>query len=225
MSTGSRDDAPRLGDMTPGAAGREVVELQHLLLLLGELGGGIDGVLSEATTRALRGLQRRFAMPDTGEITPALTARAHQELTRDRANAHARAAASAEAAADLYEQIAAKRRAEVEAARARVPPRPTTLPEEETGASLLAAARSRLDAAAQWLRAAALDDDPSARRLARARHAQTLAHRSALAADPWFRSAAEGHLAASDLLQGSRALDGAAKAAALAAAALLPDPP
>lgn len=209
-------------DRTPGPddAGRELVELQRLLLLLGDLSGRVDGVPSEATTQALRALQRRLDEPDTGEVTPALLSRAHADLSRLRADAHARAAAAAEAAADLYEQIAAARIADVEAARARVPARPTALSEEEAGASLLAAARARLDAASRWLRAAGL----SIAHLARARDAQVRAHRAALAADPWFRSAAAAHLAAGDRLQGSRALDGAAKAAALAADALLADP-
>ncbi|HEY8378354.1 MAG TPA: hypothetical protein VIK91_17780, partial [Nannocystis sp.] len=49
--------------------------------------------------------------------------------------------------------------------------------------------------------------------------AQARARRAALAADPWFRSAAAGWLAAGDRLQASRALEGAVKAAALAAEA------
>ncbi|WP_434422264.1 hypothetical protein [Nannocystis pusilla] len=55
-----------------------------------------------------------------------------------------------------------------------------------------------------------------------AARARARAWRAAEAAGPWFRSAAAGHLAAGDRLQGSRALEGALKAAALVAEATAP---
>jgi hypothetical protein len=195
-----------------------VVALQRVLELLGDLAGEIDGTWSATTVSAVQALQRRLGVAPTGELTPALVARARAAAAVVGAEAHARAAAAAEDCAALYQQIAAARQGEVEAARARHPGRPTCLTEEEVGASLLAAARSNFEAAAHWRRAAVVDD-PAASRLARAAGAQARARRAALAADPWFRSAAAGHLAAGDRLQGSRALEGAVKAAALAAEA------
>lgn len=65
-------------------------------------------------------------------------------------------------------------------------------------------------------------DEPDDRALAwqvRAAQATARARRAAEAAGPWFRSAVDGHLAAGDRLQGSRALEGAIKAAALVAEA------
>jgi hypothetical protein len=65
-------------------------------------------------------------------------------------------------------------------------------------------------------------DEPGGRVLAwqvRAAQATARARRAAEAAGPWFRSAIDGHLAAGDRLQGSRALEGALKAAALVAEA------
>lgn len=60
--------------------------------------------------------------------------------------------------------------------------------------------------------------DPLALQL-RAARARARAREAGRAAGPWFRSAAAGHLAAGDRLQGSRALEGALKAAALVAEA------
>lgn len=221
---GAREPSNNDRNAGPGAAGAarseavEVVELQRLLELLGELTGEIDGRFSATTAAAVQALQLRLGVEPTGELTPVLLARAREAAARVRAEAHARAATAAEECAALYEQIAAARQGEVEAARARHPGRPTSLTEEEVGASLLAAARCGLDAAGHWRRAARVDD-PQASRLVRAARAQARARRAAFAADPWFRSAAAGHLAAGDRLQGSRALDGAAKAAALFAEA------
>lgn len=205
-------------DLAPGTRGAAVVALQRVLDLLGELTGEIDGHVSAATTAAVQALQRRLGDEPTGELTPALVARAREAATRAGAEAHARAAAAAEESAALYQQIAASRQDEIAAARARHPGRPLCLTEEEVGASLLAAARADLEAAGHWRRAA-VDDDPDASRLVRAARAEARARRAALAAGPWFRSAADGHLAAGDRLQGSRALDGAVRAAALAAEA------
>ena len=143
---------------------------------------------------------------------PPEQAAARERLTRERAEAHARAADASSASADLYERIAEARRA----ARARASARPTALTGEETGAALLAAARARIEAAARWRLAAERLPDL----LPRAAEAQAQAFRLASISGPWFRSAATAHLAAGDLLQGSRALEGAAKADALAADAL-----
>lgn len=208
--------------LAPGAVGPAVVELQRLLAALELYAGPIDGELAAATLDAVRSLQRRLGAPEIDAVAPALVQRARERAASARADAYARAAEAAESAAACYEEIAASRRADIDAARAHKVPRPTSLLEEEVGASLLAAARSRLDGAAHWTRAAAVDD-ARATRLARAREAQARAHRSARAAEPWFRAAASGHLAGGDRLQGSRALEGAVKAAALAADALLPD--
>ena len=142
---------------------------------------------------------------------PPEQAAARERLTRERAEAHARAADASSASADLYERIAEARRA-----RARASARPTALTGEETGAALLAAARARIEAAARWRLAAERLPDL----LPRAAEAQAQAFRLASISGPWFRSAATAHLAAGDLLQGSRALEGAAKADALAADAL-----
>jgi len=147
---------------------------------------------------------------------PPEQAAARERLTRERAEAHARAADASSASADLYERIAEARRAEIDAARARASARPTALTGEETGAALLAAARARIEAAARWRLAAERLPDL----LPRAAEAQAQAFRLASISGPWFRSAATAHLAAGDLLQGSRALEGAAKADALAADAL-----
>ncbi|MFZ6181963.1 hypothetical protein [Nannocystis pusilla] len=313
-----------------------------------------------ATTRAaVQALQRRLGLAATGEITPALLQRAQAAAEAVHADAHARAAAAAETAAALYSQIAGDREREIEAMRARHPGRPTSLTEEEVGASRLAEARSALEAANHWRRAAlgreraaqaeidaprnsgvsgrhvgatgasptASDDDgrgvsdsrqvtsargedgrgaSDSRQVTSARgedgrgasdspqeakargeggqaperregasdspqhteagpedrarlpgeaalptvgagphsedaaatepagveqaqvlaaRARARAWRAAEAAGPWFRSAAAGHLAAGDRLQGSRALEGALKAAALVAEATAPVEP
>ncbi|MCY1012269.1 peptidoglycan-binding protein [Nannocystis pusilla] len=244
-----------------------------------------------ATTRAaVQALQRRLGLAATGEITPALLQRAQAAAEAVHADAHARAAAAAETAAALYSQIAGDREREIEAMRARHPGRPTSLTEEEVGASRLAEARSALEAANHWRRAAlgreratqaeidaprnsgvsghfvgATDASPTAsdedgrgasdsRQAAEAHgedgrgasdsrqaaatepagveqaqvlaaRARARAWRAAEAAGPWFRSAAAGHLAAGDRLQGSRALEGALKAAALVAEATAPGEP
>ncbi|MCY0991626.1 hypothetical protein OV203_31075 [Nannocystis sp. ILAH1] len=275
------------------------------------------------TTRAaVQALQRRLGLAATGEITPALQQQAQAAAQAVHADAHARAAAAAETAAALYDQIAGDREREIEAVRARHPGRPTSLTEEEVGASRLAEGRSALEAAHHWRRAAlsreraeidaprnsgvsnhlvgATDSSPTAnargeggrgasdslqeakargqdgqateRRegasdspqhaaegaASRARlpgseavvgsgphsdegaatgpagveqaqvfaaRARARAWRAAEAAGPWFRSAAAGHLAAGDRLQGSRALEGALKAAALVAEATAPTEP
>ncbi|HEY8379907.1 MAG TPA: peptidoglycan-binding domain-containing protein, partial [Nannocystis sp.] len=145
-------------ELAPGARGAAVVALQRVLDVLGELTGEIDGHLSAATTAAVQGLQRRFGDEPTGELTPALVARAREAAARVGAEAWARAAAAAEESAALYQQIAALRQEEIAAARARHPGRAVCLSEEEVGASLLAAARSDFEAAGHWRRAAAHDD-------------------------------------------------------------------
>ncbi len=206
--------------MVPLAPGPAVVELQRLLAALELYAGPIDGALSSTTAAAVRSLQTQLGEPEVGASTTALLRRARERAAAVRAERHAEAARAAEAAADCYEGIAEVRRADVDAARAHRTPRPTSLLEEEIGASLLAAARSRLDAAARWLRAAAPDEVRTVH-LAHAHDAEARAGRSARAAVPWFQAAAAGHLAAGDRLQGSRALEGAAKAAALAADACL----
>ncbi|PCC69881.1 Putative peptidoglycan binding domain-containing protein [Nannocystis exedens] len=287
-----------------------------------------------ATTRAaVEALQRRLGLVATGEVTPALLQRAQAAAQAVHADAHARAAAAAETAAALYEQIAGDREREIEAMRARHPGRSTSLTEEEVGASRLAEARSALEAAKHWRRAAAgraaargdvaegregsgadslqqaaaareevgeadsprhaagsreaARGDAAANRdgtggadspqqatgsreaargdvaancegpavgslgragvgaglqlgevvaaagpvggpeqaLVFAARARARAWRAAEAAGPWFRSAAAGHLAAGDRLQGSRALEGALKAAALVAEATAPIEP
>ncbi|MFY0538467.1 hypothetical protein [Nannocystis pusilla] len=107
------------------------------------------------TTRAaVQALQRRLGLAATGEITPALLQRAQAAAQAVHAEAHARAAAAAETAAALYSQIAGDREREIEAVRARHPGRPTSLTEEEVGASRLAEGRSALEAANHWRRAA-----------------------------------------------------------------------
>ncbi|WP_434422263.1 hypothetical protein [Nannocystis pusilla] len=108
-----------------------------------------------ATTRvAVRALQRRLGLAATGEVTPALLQRAQAAARAVHADAHARAAAAAETAAALYSQIAGDREREIEAVRARHPGRPTSLTEEEVGASRLAEGRSALEAANHWRHAA-----------------------------------------------------------------------
>ncbi|WP_271998379.1 hypothetical protein [Nannocystis radixulma] len=172
-----------------------------------------------AADAAVQALQRHLGLAATGEITPALLSRAQAAARAVHAEAEVGAAEAAETASALYEQIAGDREREVEAARARQPPRPTCLTEEEVGASRLAEARCALEAAGHWRRAAEPAGADALALELRAASAQARARRAATAAGPWFRSAAAGHLAAGDRLQGSRALEGALKAAALLAEA------
>lgn len=223
---------------------------------------------------AIAGLQRRLGLAVTGEVTPGLLRQAQAAAQAVHAAAQVQAAIAAETAAALYEQIAGDREREIEAVRARHPARPTSLTEEEVGASRLAAGRCALEAAGHWRRAALSRDAAAAlgsaapeaagdasrtagagpteaaaglgetSEASRSTHADTASHapgtvgaaeawvfaarararawRAATAAGPWFRSAAAGHLAAGDRLQGSRALEGALKAAALVAEATAP---
>lgn len=181
-----------------------------------------DTGATTAADAAVQALQRHLGLAATGEVTPALLSRARAAARTVHADARVGAADAAEAAAALYEQIAGDREREVEAARARHPPRPTSLTEEEIGASRLAEARCALEAAGHWRGAAAAGGAEAVALQVRAAGARARARRAAAAAGPWFRSAAAGHLAAGDRLQGSRALEGALKAAALLAEATAP---
>jgi hypothetical protein len=352
----SEAQQPTASQLAPEAAGRAVRCVLDALAVLAE----VDDVTT--TRAAVQALQRHLGLAATGEVTPGLLQRAQAAARAVHADAHARAAAAAETAAALYSQIAGDREREIEAMRARHPGRPTSLTEEEVGASKLAEARSALEAANHWRRAAlsreragqaeidaprisgvsghhvgAMDSSPTvgadgeagrgasdsqqeaeergeagqaterrenasdSRQEARARgeagqgasdsrqegeqgperregasdspqhagagaagrarlpggeaaassgptvgsgphsddaaatgpagveqalvlaaRARARAWRAAEAAGPWFRSAAAGHLAAGDRLQGSRALEGALKAAALGAEATAP---
>ncbi|WAS92925.1 peptidoglycan-binding domain-containing protein [Nannocystis punicea] len=321
----SEPQPPTATQLAPDAAGRAVRRVLDALAVLAE----VEDVAT--TTAAVQALQRHFGLAATGEVTPALLQRAQAVAQAVHADAHVEAATAAETAASLYEQIAGDREREIEAVRARHPGRPTSLTEEEVGASLLAQARCALEAAGHWRRAAeakaassrfageemsagatrtagagsdaaagrapageagarrsaaaaeakasegtgvragasageaavavagaasggvqarlageaaavavgaATRDGAGASQLAdaaegsrplgaeqallSAARARARAWRAAAAAGPWFRSAAAGHLAAGDRLQGSRALEGALKAAALVTEATAP---
>lgn len=65
-------DLPNLGaasgNLTPGAKGSEVVDLQQRLLTLGFVGLVVHGVYDEGTTEAVKYVQRALMRPDTGIV-------------------------------------------------------------------------------------------------------------------------------------------------------------
>ncbi len=191
--------------------GDEIVQLQEQLDRLGFDPGKIDGLFGPRSRAALIRYERAQSVATpAGEPTPELR--------------NAVASASASAQGDVYRraaeaaQIAGKQKRELAdqlRAQANAPAHPMTHPHEEASAAALAAANHYARAAELWPRAREASE--AWKLNARAAEARRQARQCAELAHRGFVEVAREYAESGQPLTQARALEGAAKAAELAA--------